>query len=431
MKNRLCLLFVIVLAVLLAACTQTATETPQVSTSPESSAEAITFTDPALEAMVRKHLEKPNGSVTIADAEKVVYLNLSQAENTPESGKIRDISSLKYFKNLHELNIGNNLIEDINVLAEMPRLELIEAPQNRIKNLSPLSGLTALKHAVFWQNQISDLSPIAGLKNLEVFSVTDNSVTDIIPLRDLTKLFCLELRGNYVVDFSPIADILPNIKENDGFEVIMPDDVIQFSDAVLEERVRQAMNKPNGGITVADAMKVTELILSNEWNENIPEEIKIHDINSLKYFKNLFKLEAGFHSIVDINVVNYMPNLGILFLNGSPGYDLSPVSNLHNLKMLNISGWSGTDLSPLSGLTQLEWLDISHTQVVSIEPLKNLINLDTLFAKSAIEDFSPISKHKKLKTLHILTGIEDKYTPNLTPLKEIYPNLTDKNFEIK
>ena len=447
MKKCLGLLYVILLVVLLAACTKTSPDTalntvlettldtvlvtPLESTSVTLPVETVSFSDPAFEAKVRKLLEKPDGIITVTDVEEVVYLDLSQSENAPESEKIHDISSLIYFKNLQELIIGNNLIEDISVLSELPHLVYIEAAQNKIKDLGPLSELTALKHAVFWQNQISDLSPIAGLKNLEVFSITDNKVTDITPLKDLTKLFCLELRGNYIVDFSPIAGILPNIKENDGFEVIMPGDIIQFTDAVLEERVRQAMNKPKGEITVAEAMQVTELSLNNDWNENIPEEIKIHDISSLKYFKNLFKLEAVFHSIDDINVVNYMPNLGILDINGSPGYDLSPVSNLHNLMLLNISGWRGSDLSPLKGLTKLEWLNISYTKVVNIEPLIGLTNLHTLYAEAAIEDFSPISKHKNLKTLHVLTGVEDKYIPDLTPLKDIYPNLTDKNFEIK
>lgn len=260
--------------------------------------------------------------------------------------------------------------------------------------------------------------------------MTDNKVVDIYPLRNLTKLNCLELRGNYIIDFSPITDILPNIMVSDGFEVISLSDPIFFTDPVLEERVREAINKPVGDITVTDALKVTELDIYNEWQEEIPYEIQIHDINSLMYFQNLFKLNVGNHSISDISVVNYMPNLGILQLGGNQFNDLSPVSGLHNLKMLELSGWQGSDLSPISGLIQLEWLKISYSKIVDISPLTELTNLDTLFAEVAIEDFSPISKHVKLRTLYILTGVEDKYIPELSPLKGIYLNLTDKNFMI-
>lgn len=390
----------------------------------------VEFTDPNLERIIRNQMGIAEGSIDVSAAESVTELYLKQAEDAPDSEKIHDISSLKYFINVEKLDIFNNLIEDISVLSYLSNLEELEAPRNRITDISALSGLTALRLAVFWQNQIFDLSPVAGLENLEVFSVTANRVADVSPLKDLTKLHCLELRENYIIDFSPIIDILPNITESDGFAVIKPEDVIFFSDPVLEERVRQSMNKPTGDITVADALKVTELDIYNEWRENIPYEIQIHDISSLKYFHNLLKLNVQNHSISDISAVNYMPNLVILDLGDSREYDLSPVSNLHKLKTLSISGWRGSDLSPLSELTQLDELNISHTQVVSIESLAGLLNLNALFAQAPIEDFTPISKLEKLTTLYISTEGKGKYKPDLSALKDIYPNLTDKNFEM-
>jgi len=401
------------------------------TTTSEPTSSNVVFTNPVFERMVRSQMGILEGNITVAEAEAVSELNLKQKDDVQESEKIRDLSDLKYFINLTKLDIYNNAIEDISILSDLTKLEILEAPKNNISDISALSGLNKLKHAVFWQNQICDLGPVSSLTNLEVLSITDNRVSDISPLSNLTKLHCLELRGNYIIDFRPIAGILPNIKESDGFEVIMPDHIIFFTDPVLEERVRQAMSKPNGDITIADALQVTELDIYNEWQEKIPYEIQIHDISSLKYFQNLFKLAVGNHSISDISVVNYMPNLGILQLDGNPFNDLSPVSGLHNLKILDLGGWQGSDLAPISALTQLEWLKISHSQIDDISPLTELTNLNTLFAEAAVEDFSPISKHEKLRTLYILTGIEDKYIPDLSPLKGIYKNLTDKNFIIE
>ncbi|MPM48742.1 Internalin-A [bioreactor metagenome] len=435
MKRPASALFAFLLALCFTACSpntiQTSPET-KIENTPVASVsdKAIEFADVNLERMIRAQLQKPEGDITISDAEAVTELHLNQAEDAPDSEKIQDISPLKYFKNVKKLDIFNNMIKDISVLSNLSNLEELEAPKNRITDISALSGLTNLRHAVFWQNQISDLKPVAGLTNLEVFSVTDNRVTDVSPLKDLTKLSCLELRGNYIIDFSPITDILQNITVTDGFQVIQPEDKIFFSDPVLEERVRETINKPTGDITVADALKVTELDLPNEWQENIPYEMQIHDISPLMYFCNLFKLSLPNHAISDISAVSYMPNLSILDLNDSREYDLSPVSNLHNLKMLNISGWRGSDLSPLSELTQLDELNISYTQVVNIEPLAGLSNLNALFAEAPIKDFTPISKLKNLKSLYVMAAFEDKYNPDLSPLKDIYPNLTNKNFEM-
>jgi len=264
--------------------------------------------------------------------------------------------------------------------------------------------------------------------NLEVFSVTDNQVRDVSPLQGLTKLTCLELRGNYIIDFSPIRTLLPGLEVSDGFHAIMPEETIAFTDAVLEERVRLAMDRPVGLITVADALAVTELDLGNPWSEQIPEETQIRDISSLMYFRNLFKLSLYFHQIPDIEVVRYMPDLGILDLNGNLSYDLAPVADLHNLMNLNIAGWQGTDLSPLASLTRLETLNISHSKITDIEPLRGLTGLRDLYAETAIGDFSPIAELDQLRTLHILTGVDDKYIANTDPLAGIYPNLTDKNF---
>ena len=51
---------------------------------------AITFSDPVLEAMVRKQMGRPEGDITAAEAETVIDLNMNrEAEGDPA---IRDIS---------------------------------------------------------------------------------------------------------------------------------------------------------------------------------------------------------------------------------------------------------------------------------------------------------------------------------------------------
>ena len=63
------------------------------------------------------------------------------------------------------------------------------------------------------------------------------------------------------------------------------------------------------------------------------------------------------------------------------------------------------DIGPLAALTDLNYLDIANTQVTDLTPLAHLTHLVGLkLENDAITDFSP--------------------------LKDVYTNLTDKDFEM-
>lgn len=207
------------------------------------------------------------------------------------------------------------------------------------------------------------------------------------------------------------------------------DNIVVFNDPVLEKGIREIMNKPSGDITLEEASKVTEICLNNEWQEHIPDEIKIKDISALKYFPNLFKLELIFQGVRDLSPLSNMKELKLLDLNTNDGLtDISALSTVTNLEQLNLSGFQGRDLSPLSTLTQLRVLKIGYSAVTNIGPLSSLVNLETLdLERVQVDDFTPISNLTKLKSLRVHTG----YNPDLTPLKGLYPNLTDKNFEVE
>ena len=78
------------------------------------------------------------------------------------------------------------------------------------------------------------------------------------------------------------------VPEEAGFD---PNMVIAFNDAVLENMVRTAMNKPEGDILVSDAQAMTELSLEMDGNDWSVE--RIHNLDALKYFTNLTKLSLA------------------------------------------------------------------------------------------------------------------------------------------
>ncbi len=258
MKKTLFILLALVLALGLSACgAPAATETPlpEVSEStpvdtPEPSEEptpepAVVFTDPALEELVRKAMNKPEDDITLAEAAAVTELNLEMDGNDWSLPRIEDVSDLKQFPNLTSLNLNWALFDgdvdedfDLSPLAGLTKLECLYLCCANISDISALSGMTNMKDLWIWGNrnitdigvlagmpqmeslwingnQITDISALANMKELVYLYMQDNQVADLSPLAGLTKLTHVLLSGNPATDYSPLKDVYPNLEEKD------------------------------------------------------------------------------------------------------------------------------------------------------------------------------------------------------------------------
>lgn len=240
MKKTLFVLLALLLALDLAACgAPAATSTP----SPEASESANTltreptaeptlaptpepvavFSDAALEAKAREAMGKPEGDITVAEAEAVVKLDLSNesfADMNSQNGGIRNISDLKYFTGLEELNLSFNEISDFTPLAELKSIKTLGFNGIAPKDLSVLKGLTNMTCLIFdWtcnenqrQNGNISLDFMSAMKDLEIFSACGGGIKDITALGGLTKIWSLYLDDNAITDISSLAN-LTNLKE--------------------------------------------------------------------------------------------------------------------------------------------------------------------------------------------------------------------------
>ncbi len=477
MKKLVCILLTLYLVLSLAGCAgsangaapanspaaqEPASPSPAPANTPapaptENPNEPIVFTDAAFEAGVRKALNKPDGDITRAEAAAVESLNLELPGDDWSIPRIADLSDLKYFPNLTSLFLGWALQKpggvDISPIGELTKLEGLYMPctsiadiapiasltnlqelslwgVRTITDISPLSGLAELKNLQIKGNTISDLTPLAGLKKLENLTLEENMISDISPLAGLTGLKGLKLSDNPILNYTPVSAIYPNLQDKD-FELLDHSLPIVFSNPILEKKIRSSMGKEKGDITPEMAKEVTELNLGNDFGA--PDDVKIQDISSLRYFPNLTKLDLHFNKIDEYNsnlhVILGMKNLTILDLNGNSLSGCDIIAGCSNLSWLQLSGFRGEDLQPLTRLKGLKNLFLSYSPTIrDISPLAQLTNLEELRLENVmISDYSPLAKLNKLKTLYINT---DGKT-DLSSLKDIYPNLTDKNFEIK
>jgi internalin A len=404
MKKILCLTLAILLALGLAACgapaaQETASPTPAATEAPE----VVVFTDPVLEAKVREIMGKPEGDITVAEAEAVTELVMNNEWPPPEE-IITDISSLAAFKNLNKLELMFQSVTDISALAGLSKLQFLCLGGNQITDFSPLSGLTEMDSLQIWGNQASDLSPLSGMTKLKVLMIGGCPVTDIsvvanfkeltildittCPVSDISSLAglpltTLNMNGCPITDYSPVADIYDSLQEKD-FEILsaddIPDEPLVFEDPAFEKALRTAMGREDEEpITQKDAYLVQALEICNDKTEGS----QFSDISPLAYFVNLKSL----------------------YFNSNLITDLAPLSGLTKLTNLDICFNQVADLSPLSGLTQLESLKLTNNQITDVSALSGMTNLWELWLKdNPVQDYSPLA--------------------------DIYPNLTSKDFEL-
>jgi hypothetical protein len=240
-------LFVIVIA-LLAACANQQTTPSEPEAPPQATAKQeptqqsesmVVFSDPLLEKMVRAAMNKPEGDITLAEAETVTKLELGidwQQDPAPNS-QIKDISGLENFKNLENLNLHFHAITDISPLAGLNKLTSLSLGGNPITDITPLAGFTNLGFLTLFGCQAQDYTPLANLTSLgELFleystigdvsmlsgltelwrlSLAYTQVSDVSPLSNLTNLKILTLAECPIIDYTPLSGIYANLEEKD------------------------------------------------------------------------------------------------------------------------------------------------------------------------------------------------------------------------
>lgn len=169
-------------------------------------------------------------------------------------------------------------------------------------------------------------------------------------------------------------------------------EIVSFSDPVLERMVKESMGKQDGDITLDEAAAVARLNLSNEWQRNLSNTESIQTIDGLEHFTHLEMLDLSYHNISDLTPLSNLKGLTVLSLNGNPSVDLSPLSGLSSLKLLAFSNCKATDYSALSALASLEYLSLDHSAITDVTPLKSLSALKHLYlADCSIDDYTPLT----------------------------------------
>ena len=119
---------------------------------------------------------------TDATAFSTLHMSGSETHNT------KQLSLLRYCKQLRALDFGHNGCDDISFLSELTELRILIVAINRITDISPLANLTKLEYLELFNNQITDISPLTGLTHLMDLNICYNQIQDLTPLTQMPWL---------------------------------------------------------------------------------------------------------------------------------------------------------------------------------------------------------------------------------------------------
>lgn len=409
-------------------------------------AEGVQFGDAALEAVVREALNKPAGEITRQDMLGLVKLDAGYRG-------IRSLEGLEYATNLKSLYLASNQIGDIGPLASLGSLEWVHLGSNRITDLRPLSGMTHVRTVILdfngltdvsvlgslsglvslhlGSNRITDASPLAGLDNLAILDLTYNDIADVSPLLGMRKLDNLRLANNLLdlsIGSQDRLDLAALKRRGVHLEVggqrlaTTPREAypgasqdVRFPDAMVEQIVRETLNKLEGDISAEDMLGLTALDMTGqgirslsglEFARNLKtleaSSNHIADLSPLAGLSKLQYLDLGNNDIADLSALADLTNLDTLYLDNNDIRDISALSRLTKVFEMGLGGNQINDVTALSGLTALVHLHLINNQISDLSALSGLPNLRVLVAhNNHVSSLSFVAGLSALRTISV------------------------------
>lgn len=287
--------------------------------------EKVKFEDVNLETLVKERY--PNEDILIKHIKKMYsfkgvgftsFVGLEHAYNMTmfeaTDGEINDLSPLKNWQSLYDLNLTNNKLTSLAALAETGKTvrqtvyrQKINVANNKLTDLSPLKTWDFLKHLDVSNNALQNISLLKEFKHLEYLNIKGNPLTreDIEVLRDL-------VRSGVQVETDEVLD--------------SAEDVFFYSKE-LETVIRKQL-RITGPITREHLLHLTTLDVSHT---------AITDLRGLEYAVNLTSLNISYTKVVDIKILILLQKLEKLSLAGTPVTNLAWLSQLPNVKEIDAS----------------------------------------------------------------------------------------------
>ena len=302
-------------------------------TNSNSCQDPVTIPDPVLKEALQDALG--NSNISCSGLAGLSLLDYSgQFASTAD---IKDLSGLRFAKNLETLRLDHNSISDISEIASLSKLTNLQLDFNNISDVSALATLTNLKYLNFSNNKVTNVDALANLKELIDLEIQFNKITNIDSIAELSKLWHVRVYSNKI------------------------------------QNISKRLNLP----------KVTQFTFGNN---------EIVDISGLSGLVNLTRLGLHNNKVVDISPLSSLPKLAELYLSDNPGLkDLSALKNVPGLTLLYLNNVKPMDISFLAKTNLLETIAMQNSGLSDISVFEQLTELHlVMIQKNKITDISPI-----------------------------------------
>lgn len=112
---------------------------------------------------------------------------------------------------LIRLTIDDHALRDISFLRNFHALSNLNLSGTDVSDIQPLAGLRGLRDLSLNSTPVRDIRALSGLHELSRLDLENTQVSSVAPLRGLQQLKLLSVRGSPVRDLSSLAH-LPNLK---------------------------------------------------------------------------------------------------------------------------------------------------------------------------------------------------------------------------
>jgi Leucine-rich repeat (LRR) protein len=171
-------------------------------------------------------------------------------------------------------------------------------------------------------------------------------------------------------------------------------EVVVWSDPIIEQAVREGLDRPEGDIYADELSEIKILTIAEDQviragtreddfeytiNTNEEWETKSLSLEDLKWLPNLEDLYIRGYILNDLELIGNLTYLSNLKLENNDLSDISALSSLSNLEVLDLEDNNIRDISALSGLVNLEGLFLIDSNISDISALSGLVNLEGLW----------------------------------------------------
>ncbi|MEO8181556.1 MAG: leucine-rich repeat domain-containing protein [Deltaproteobacteria bacterium] len=164
----------------------------------------VAFSDPVLEAEVRRKAGKADGELTLADLKKVRSVDLTRGGKPVDA---LDPCAFPLLTNLHQVYLGGGTLSDLSPLAGLTQLEGLRASMNQVGVITPLAGMLQMDRLDLGRTQVRDLTALKRMTKLTELMLDDTPVEDLSPVASLSNLERLSIKRTRVSDLSALKGL--------------------------------------------------------------------------------------------------------------------------------------------------------------------------------------------------------------------------------